>query len=309
MASRIATTLPYTELEVATGNYDQTRSPIDRIIIHTMVGTAQGAAARFDNPASQVSAHYGVKLDGTLIHWLEETFTAYHAGNYVMNQRSIGIEHEDNWNGQPPEPTRTDQLYAMSARLVKDIATFYDIPLDRNHILKHNEVSDKPTGCPDALDIDRIIREAKGETPDVMAVITQKELDQIRQDRDQHYNDLQQALKANNVLNSKIEQQGLIIAKDARDDVDLGTKNMDLSHQLDEITQLLGLPTATTHQQVVEVIKGLQKPHKELVKQVVPLINNLADAAIYKRPPTIKGYLSKIKDWFSQFTKGVSNNG
>jgi hypothetical protein len=166
MLKRIATSiLPSVELEVAgpydatnkLGNFDLSRSTIDRIVIHTMVGSWQTAAAKFDNLSSNVSAHYGVKLDGTLIHWLEEYYTAYHAGDYLMNQRSIGIEHEDggDYNG-----TRPDILYATSAKLVADICHFYSIPIDRKHILKHSEVSDAPTGCPDSLDIERIVRQA-----------------------------------------------------------------------------------------------------------------------------------------------------
>ncbi len=153
MANRVATTIiPYTELTVATGNFDKSRSPIDRIIIHTMVGTWQSAANRFGQYGTQVSAHYGVKQDGGLVHWLEEYWTAYHAGNYAMNQRSIGIEHEDggNYNG-----IRPDSLYQTSGKLVADICKFYNIPIDRTHILKHSEII--PTGCPDALDIDKIV--------------------------------------------------------------------------------------------------------------------------------------------------------
>lgn len=159
MASRIVTTLPYTEKDVAIGNFDKTRTTIDRVIIHTMVGTEESASARFANPTQQVSAHYGVRLDGKIIHWLEETFTAYHAGDYSVNQRSIGIEHEDNgdYNG-----TRTDALYETSSKLVRDICQFYSIPIDRTHILKHSEVH--PTGCPDALDIERIVRVAQSGT-------------------------------------------------------------------------------------------------------------------------------------------------
>lgn len=183
--TRTATTLPFTELEVATGNYDTSRSPIDRIILHTMVGTWQGAAARFDNPGQQVSAHYGVKVDGGLLHWLEETFTAYHAGVYAMNQRSIGIEHEDlgDYNGKRP-----DALYTTSAKLVKDICQFYNISIDRQHILKHSEIV--ATGCPDALDVERIVREAAKTTTEPMVTITQKELDQIRSDRDKYFTKL-----------------------------------------------------------------------------------------------------------------------
>ena len=200
--NRIATTIPFTELEVAgpfdsatnTGNFDESRAPIDRVIIHTMDGTWQAAAARFDNPISIVSAHYGVKLDGTLIHWLEETFTAYHSGSYSMNQRSIGIEHEDggDYNG-----VRPDVLYTMSAKLVRDICTFYNIPIDRQHILKHSEII--ATGCPDALDIDRIVREAQTNAP----ISDQALIDQLRSDRDKNWNLYQDEIKAYNDLAAK----------------------------------------------------------------------------------------------------------
>lgn len=162
MPTRIATqAIPFSELEVATGNFDTKRVLIDRVIIHTMVGSWQSAASRFDTYGQQVSAHYGVKLDGGLIHWLEETSTAYHAGDYGMNLRSIGIEHEDNgdYNG-----TRPDVLYQTSSILVRDICLFYGIPIDRQHILKHSEVI--MTGCPDALDIDRIVKMAASVPPE-----------------------------------------------------------------------------------------------------------------------------------------------
>lgn len=155
--------IPSTELEVAgpynghTGNFDKTRGPIDKIIIHTMAGTWEGAAARFDDPTSNVSAHYGIKETGELIHWLEEYWTAYHSGDYLINQTSIGIEHEDLGNYNDPRP---DALYLTSAKLVADICRFYGIPCDREHIKKHSEVSDAPTACPDALNIDRIVKMA-----------------------------------------------------------------------------------------------------------------------------------------------------
>lgn len=156
--TRQVTPLPCKELPVATGNWDPTRKPIDRVILHTMVGTTTSAAARFNTP-NQAAAHYGISLDGSVVHWVDEDNTAYHAGDYLMNQRSIGIEHEDNgeYNG-----VRTNALYTTSAKLVKDICNFYNIPIDRDHIKKHSEVSDNPTGCPDALDVDRIVREASG---------------------------------------------------------------------------------------------------------------------------------------------------
>lgn len=155
MTTRKVTTLPVTEKTVCQTNADQNRTPIDRIIIHTEVGTNTSADHRFNDCNSKVSAHYGVDLDGSIWHWVDEDWVAYHAGNYEMNQRSIGIEHADNGLYNDPRP---DSLYASSIALVAEICKFYSIPCDREHILKHSEVV--ATGCPDALDIDRIVKEA-----------------------------------------------------------------------------------------------------------------------------------------------------
>lgn len=166
LSGRAATSImPYTELAVANGNFDTSRGTITQIVIHTMVGTWQGAASRFANYGAgngPASAHYGVKYDGGLIHWLEEYWTAYHAGNYGVNLTSIGIEHEDMGAYNSPRP---DVLYATSAKLVRDICQYYNIPIDRKHILKHSEVSQLGTACPDSLDIDRIVREAAAGVP------------------------------------------------------------------------------------------------------------------------------------------------
>ena len=150
---RSATTLPYTEFPVAFGNFDTNRNPIDMIVLHTEVGFKTGTEATFDNLQSHISAHYGVNQDGTIDHFLEEYNTAYHAGDYSVNLRSIGIEHED--LNKPNDP-RPDALYETSSKLVADICKFYNISCDRDHIKKHNEVLSS-TQCPDSLDVDRIV--------------------------------------------------------------------------------------------------------------------------------------------------------
>lgn len=153
--SRKSTSLPCTQLTVADGNWDNVRDyPIRMIVLHTIVGTVKSADQVFNTPRSQRSTHYGIGLDGKIYQWVDEVNVAYQAGDYPINQYSVGIEHEDNgdYNG-----VRTPELYASSSKLVADIASFYHIPLDRNHIKKHSEVSDAPTACPDSLDIDNII--------------------------------------------------------------------------------------------------------------------------------------------------------
>ncbi len=48
---------------------------------------------------------------------------------------------------------------ANCARLVADICKRYGIPLDRKHVLGHNEVT--ATACPGGLDVDEVVRLAK----------------------------------------------------------------------------------------------------------------------------------------------------
>lgn len=135
-------------------NADNNRLVIDRIVIHWFgTGDLSSADARFRNDASNVSAHYGIS-DNKIYQWVEESRVAYHAGDYEMNRRSVGIEH----NATTDHPA-SDTTYANSALLVASLCLRYGIPLDRQHIIGHREV--KATRCPGSVDIDRIIRDAE----------------------------------------------------------------------------------------------------------------------------------------------------
>lgn len=159
---RTTTDLPHDNLAFGqlwngqTGNYNTSRLPIDHIILHTAVGTLQGTAAWFNNPNSKVSAHYGIDVDGKIYAFVPENCVAFQAGDYNMNQRSVGIEHID--NGDPQAP-RTPEQIAASARLVAELSIAHNIPLDRQHVLKHNEVTN--TQCPGNLPVDEILAKAK----------------------------------------------------------------------------------------------------------------------------------------------------
>ena len=141
---------------IGSPNYTQGRGKkIDRIVVHWIVGKLSAADAVFKNPSTDLSAHYAI--GNKITHqYVTEDNTAWHAGVWTMNQRSIGIEHE----GGPNLPI-SDETYKTSAKLIAEIAQRYGIPLDRNHIIGHREV--KPTQCPGTLDIDRLISLAKGE--------------------------------------------------------------------------------------------------------------------------------------------------
>lgn len=142
---------------------------IDRILLHTMVGWIAGADAHFHNPSAQVSAHFGIRVDGSLWQWVNVWDTAFHAGDFQVNLQSIGIEHEDGGDYNGPRP---DALYDRSAHLVAQFCTEYNIPCKRGTggpgIYDHRQVH--ATACPDALDTDRIIRLASNILTPVVVV-------------------------------------------------------------------------------------------------------------------------------------------
>jgi len=73
--------------------------PIDMLILHyTGMQSAEAAIAQLCSPAAQVSSHYVVDEDGTILRLVPEVRRAWHAGvsywrgHTALNGRSIGIE-------------------------------------------------------------------------------------------------------------------------------------------------------------------------------------------------------------------------
>lgn len=128
----------------AYGNYDPADRPDDGhriryIVIHNTEEVYDSAIARFQDPHKGVSAHYLIRSsDGQVTQLVHTSDIAYHAGNYWFNMHSIGIEHE----GVLVDGARwyTEEMYQASARLVRYLAARYRIPLDREHILGHDEL-------------------------------------------------------------------------------------------------------------------------------------------------------------------------
>lgn len=118
---------------------------IDRIVCHWIVGEVAAADTVFKNPAYQTSAHYAVG-NGIIHQYVKETDTAWHAGNFDVNQRSIGIEHR----GGPNIPI-TDQTYNTSADLIADICRRLG---KRLPLHKHNQYI--ATACPGTLDLNKL---------------------------------------------------------------------------------------------------------------------------------------------------------
>jgi LysM repeat protein len=111
--------------------------PVDKIVVHTTQGSYASAMEWFRDPASGVSAHYTVRSDGLVGQSVSERNIAHHAGNWYYNQTSVGVEHE----GYVEDPSwYTDEMYRSSAQLGAYLVNKYSIPIDRYHIIGHNEV-------------------------------------------------------------------------------------------------------------------------------------------------------------------------
>jgi hypothetical protein len=129
------------------GNFDPADRPADGdsiryIVIHDTEGSYDGTIADFQNPAREASSHYVIRAsDGQVTQTVPTKNVAWHAGNWTLNMHSIGIEHE----GVAAAAGFTEAEYRASATLVRYLAARYRIPLDRDHIIGHDEVTREVT--------------------------------------------------------------------------------------------------------------------------------------------------------------------
>lgn len=126
---------------------------VNQIIIHHAATTDfDGIAATFKNPARGASAHYGVGQNNNVDQYVDEADTAWHAANWEVNLRSIGIENV-NLTGAPDWKV-ADSTFASLVELVRDVASRHGLlPLVVGKNLKgHKDVSLSGTSCPVTLE-------------------------------------------------------------------------------------------------------------------------------------------------------------
>ncbi|MDF5757089.1 N-acetylmuramoyl-L-alanine amidase [Spongiactinospora sp. TRM90649] len=125
------------------GNYDfadrPTSQTIHYIVIHDTEELYDTTLGLVSNPAVKASWHYTLRShDGHLAQHVRTRDVAWHAGNSYVNSKAIGLEHEGflatggTWY--------TEAMYRTSAELVRYLAGRFGIPLDRAHILGHDNV-------------------------------------------------------------------------------------------------------------------------------------------------------------------------
>lgn len=146
----------------------------EAVVIHIMEGTLAGTDSWFRNPASKVSAHYGIGKNGEIHQYVKETDTAWHAGRVNApgwqlikrstngmfinpNYYTIGIEHEGNESSD-----WTDAMYESSSSMIKAICSRWNIPIDRNHVIGHHEIYSLKT-CPGSkVSLQKLVALASG---------------------------------------------------------------------------------------------------------------------------------------------------
>lgn len=120
--------------------YGRQGTKIDTIVLHHNAATTDVIPGVWQTrPAS---AHYQV-TPNAIRQCVDEGNTAWGAGNWAMNLRSINIEHLNSTGA--PNWDVADETEERSAALVADICKRHGIPCDRGHIIKHSEVS--ATAC------------------------------------------------------------------------------------------------------------------------------------------------------------------
>lgn len=142
--------------------------PIDTIVIHVTEGSAGSVVSWFSNPAAKASAHYQVRKNGDIDHFVKDEDTAWHAGRVhrptaeIVRERdginpnsySIGIEHEGDGREDLTPPQREASIWLIRQLLRAHPA----IKVNRRHIIGHREVFSLKT-CPGEIDVGRLVGE------------------------------------------------------------------------------------------------------------------------------------------------------
>lgn len=121
---------------------------VDTIVLHHTAGPTTSSCVRwFENTESQVSAHYVVGKDGSIIQMVMPFYRAWHAGvsrdprgKENLNNFTVGIEIVNVGNGQDPYPP--DQV--MAVRLLCGYLCRYKYRNQIVQILSHEYIAVPP---------------------------------------------------------------------------------------------------------------------------------------------------------------------
>lgn len=164
-------------------NYKKGRdAQIQGVVIHIGDGTYRQIYSTFLN--EEKSSHYCIKSDGSIVQFVLEENTAWHAGKVVRpssvlawknsklnpNSYTIGIENE----GVSTQKDIPEVQYQANAELVEDICTRYNIEISNLTIISHSDIrADKV--CPKPINTSKIVKLAQ-QTRDKRVVLIKEQI-------------------------------------------------------------------------------------------------------------------------------------
>ncbi len=138
-------------------NYDERPpgTPIDMLVLHyTGMQNAEAAIDRLCDPDAQVSAHYLIDEDGTILQLVEEGYRAWHAGESCwrghrdINARSIGIELVNPGHEFGYRPFFESQMRRLET-VALDIVRRHQIPA--RNVVGHSDIAPRRKEDPGEL--------------------------------------------------------------------------------------------------------------------------------------------------------------
>jgi N-acetylmuramoyl-L-alanine amidase len=119
---------------------------VNAVVVHaTVIPTLEKTLYHFLNRGSQVSSHYVVGKDGTIVQMVDDTARAWHAGvselagSKNVNDFSVGIEIVNLNDGND---RFTEPQYKAVAAIIHHLRQQYSIPDSR--IVSHEQVARPP---------------------------------------------------------------------------------------------------------------------------------------------------------------------
>jgi N-acetyl-anhydromuramyl-L-alanine amidase AmpD len=119
------------------------RGEIHYIVLHSACGTYEGAIATL--LSRPTAAHFIVSAQGAVTRMVDIANIANHVKNPDIKAHSVGIETETGLTRAPWfsrndwDPDARWRLYASLARLIRAIAHETNLPIDRQHVITHEE--------------------------------------------------------------------------------------------------------------------------------------------------------------------------
>ena len=171
LPNNIPIPFPIEWVDIPASNYKVGRDVVfpDVIVIHIAEGSKASVISTFQDPSVQKSSHFLVCQDGSIVQFVSTANTAY--GNGIVdnpvselvlqragnnpNSFSISIEHE----GFSTQDATSAQ-YDATTKLIKFLSAKWNIPLDRTHIIRHQEIEAAKV-CPGLISVERLIQQAR----------------------------------------------------------------------------------------------------------------------------------------------------